>query len=109
VITSPGGPSAVVSGIIPLADVREWRVTHLNAARKDPARVLPLTDFRSRYTDGLDVSPDTPPLVDWPHLEEVAGSARRYLEDVGVQALSALAGTAVDARDWAVACVRRWR
>jgi len=109
VITSPGGPAAVVSAIVPVGAVQDWPVAHLNPERQDPARVMPLTEFRNRYTRGLDVSLDAAPLVGWPRLVRVAGLAREHLADVDAAALAALSGTAVDARDWAVACLRLWR
>lgn len=107
---APGGPEAVVSSVVPLADVERWKIApSLNKARNDPARVLPLAAFRARYTRGTDVDPDARPLVSWRVLEADAAAARARLAEVRAEAPAALLGTAAQARDWAVDALERWR
>ncbi len=109
VLCAPGGPSALISAIVPLADVAQWPVQHLNPARQDPARVLPLAVFRDKYTAGADADPNVRPLIGWPELESVTAAARLRLPEIAADPPAALAGTAAQARDWALAALARWR
>lgn len=109
VLAAPGGPEAVVSTVVPLPVVAGWQIQHLNPARNDPARVVPLLDFRRLYTGGLDVDPGQTALVGPQELTDVVRVARRRLDEVGPDDVAALNGTAVQARTWAEGALARWR
>lgn len=109
VLTTIGGPRAVVSRILPLAEVEGWEVVHLNRGRDDPARVLPLARFRTLFTDGGDVDPATGPGVGLDELLAVVAVARAHLPNVKEEAPPGLTRTAATARDWAEAALLQWR
>jgi len=105
VLTRLGGGEAIVSQLIPVADVARWREVTLNSVPQDPALVMRLDDFRAQYAAGLD--PATRFVSTEERLAAVIEQAHSSLDEGRMDVLLPTA-SAVEAVAWAIGHVSRW-